>query len=60
MAERLTLRVPEVAEMLGVPARTVYRWVELGTIPTIRVNRVVLIPRRALEDWLLRETRRVG
>ena len=28
------------------------------SLPTIRVGRVVLVPRRALEEWIERETRR--
>ncbi len=57
MAERLTLRVREAAELLGVPARTAYAWAAEGRIPVLRVGRVVLIPRQALEEWLARETR---
>ena len=57
MTERLALRVPEVAELLGTPQRTIYRWIAEGRLPTIRVGRVVLVPRRALEEWIERETR---
>ena len=58
MTERLALRVPEVGELLGVPPRTVYRWVAEGLLPTIRIGRVVMVPRKDLEQWLERETRR--
>ncbi len=58
MTERLALRVPEVAELLGTPPRTVYRWIAEGRLPMIRIGRVILVPRRGLEDWLERETRR--
>ena len=57
MTDRLALRVPEVAELLGTPQRTIYRWIAEGRLPTIRVGRVVLVPRRALEEWVERETR---
>lgn len=57
MTDRLTLRVPEAAELLGVPLSTCYQWAAEGRIPTVRVGRVVLIPRKALEAWLERESR---
>lgn len=58
MTERLALRVPEVAELLGTPQRTIYRWIAEGRLPAVRVVRVVLVPRKALDEWIERETRR--
>jgi excisionase family DNA binding protein len=58
MTERLALRVPEVAELLGMPARTVYRWVADGRLPAIRIGRVVLVRRKDLQEWLEREAGR--
>ncbi len=43
MTTRLTLRMPEVAEQLGVGLSTVQRWVAAGTLPASRVGGVVLI-----------------
>jgi excisionase family DNA binding protein len=34
--ERLTLRIPEVADQLGVSTSTVQRWVASGDLPAIR------------------------
>lgn len=59
-AERLTLRVPEVAELLGVSRSIVYDWVEAGLIPHVKVGRTVLIGVRDLDEWLARQTRRKG
>lgn len=41
--ERLTYRPAEVAALLGVPLRTVYRWTADGKLRAIRRGRVVLI-----------------
>lgn len=56
----LTVRVPEAAAMLGTSERTLYRWIDEGKIPSLAVGRVRLIPLKALEEWVERETRRAG
>jgi excisionase family DNA binding protein len=50
----LALTVPEAAEIAGVSARTMYRAVEAGSVPTIRLtpHGRVFIPRLALERFL--------
>jgi len=53
---RRTYRVAEVVQSTGVPKATIYRWIAEGLLPAIRVNRVILIPARAL-DALLNEKR---
>jgi len=52
----LTIRIPEVAERLGIPRSTAYQWANEGRIPTIRQGRVLLVPVRALEEWIERQT----
>ena len=52
LVDRLALRPPEVAEALGVGERTVRRWMRDNALPYRRLDGVVLIPRRALEQWL--------
>lgn len=49
---RRTLTVPEAATVLGVAAGTVYRAVRTGTIPALRIGRLVLVPREALDRLL--------
>jgi excisionase family DNA binding protein len=49
---RRTLTVPEAATVLGVAVGTVYRAVRAGTIPALRVGRLVLIPREGLDHLL--------
>ncbi len=50
----LALTVPEAAAMAGVSTRTMYRAVEAGSIPTVRLTPRgrVFIPRLALERLL--------
>jgi excisionase family DNA binding protein len=50
----LALTVPEAAAVAGVSARTMYRAVEAGSVPTIRLTPQgrVFIPRLALERLL--------
>jgi excisionase family DNA binding protein len=51
-ADRLTLSVPEAAQLLGVSRMTAYSAVREGTIPSLRIGRRVLVPRAALDRLL--------
>jgi excisionase family DNA binding protein len=51
--EKLTISVPEAAQLLGVSRMTAYSAVREGTIPSLRIGRRVLVPRVALERLLL-------
>ena len=46
------LSVTQAANVLGCSRATCYRWVREGRIPALHVGRRILIPRKALEDWL--------
>lgn len=56
MGERLAYTVPEVADRLGVPAKTVYWWCEQGILPHLKAARRVLIPAAALQAWIAERT----
>ncbi|HKY14814.1 MAG TPA: helix-turn-helix domain-containing protein [Microthrixaceae bacterium] len=43
-AERPTLTVDAVAEILGLDRKTVYAAVESGGLPSLRVGRRILVP----------------
>ena len=47
-----TLVVSEAAHLLRISAASVYRAVRRGLIPSIRINRRVLIPKRAILDLM--------
>src|SRR3954453_16341065 len=46
------LRVPEVASMMRVSKMTVYRLVNAGELPAVRVGRSFRVPERAVQDYL--------
>ena len=48
----LGYRVPEVARMLRVPSRSVYRWVAEGRLKGLRIGRIVVVLRSDLERFL--------
>jgi len=57
--EKTWLKVPEVAELLGVPRSRAYELVANGTIPAVRISeRTIRVHKAELEKSLL-ETRRV-
>lgn len=50
--ERLTYRVDEVAEIMGVSSAVVWRWLREGQLPARKINRVRLIRRVDLESFI--------
>ena len=42
--ERLTYRVREVAEMLGIHERTAWRWLREGRLKRVKVGGTTLVP----------------
>ncbi len=46
------LRVEEAARLLRVSPQTVYAACRAGTLPTVRVGRVLRLPRAAIERLL--------
>ena len=56
MSSRLLLRAEEVAEALDVGRWKVYEMMATGELPTIRIGRLVKVPRAALERWIEEHT----
>jgi len=52
MQDRLTYSLSEAAEVLGIGLTKAYEAVRDGTIPSIRIGRKFLIPRRVLQQML--------
>ncbi len=57
--EKATLTIPEAAERLGISRNGAYEAAKRGEIPTIKIGRLVLVPRVAFDrlvsgDWPLR------
>ena len=50
--QRLLLRIPEVAEMLGIGRTKSYEMIATGELPTICVGRAVRISVSTLQKWV--------
>lgn len=49
---KIAYRVDEAAKLLDVHPSTVYELVRAGSIPHKRLGRRIIIPARALEEWI--------
>ena len=49
------LTVAEAAQLLRIGRNTCYELIRLGQIPSIRLGRLIRVPRFGLEAWLARE-----
>jgi excisionase family DNA binding protein len=49
---RLTLTVPEAGKILGICRNAAYEAASTGEIPTVRIGRRLLVPKKALEKIL--------
>ena len=52
-AERLTVRVPEAAEMLSIGRSTLYQLIGSGRIATIKAGRTTLVPVESIKKFIL-------
>lgn len=50
--DRLTLTVEEAARLLGISRALAYELVARGEVPSIRLGRRIVVPRRALDTML--------
>lgn len=48
----VTMTVTETANVLGIHRPSAYECVRLGAIPSIRLGRRIVVPRRAVEELL--------
>lgn len=53
------MTVEELAEELHVAPRTIYRWANAGTFPSVKLGRRVLFLRSDVDSWLMRRRRGV-
>ena len=56
MTEKLTLSVEEAGKLLGVSRQVAYQLIHRADIPTLRIGRRVLVPKKQLEAWMDRMT----
>ncbi len=53
--EKLLLKVPEAAELVGLGRSKLYELMQAGEIPVIRIGRGVRIPVNGLREWVARQ-----
>lgn len=51
----LLLRIREVQKLTGYSRAHVYKMINQGRLPVVRLGKTVRIPRQGLERWLERE-----
>ena len=49
---RVTLTVPEAAELIGICKPKMYEMVRAGKVRSVKVGKKILISRQSLMDWL--------
>ena len=52
--KRLTFTVVEAATLLGIGRNSAYEAIKSGILPSVQIGRRILIPRAALEQFLLK------
>lgn len=50
--EKLTVTVPEMAEMLNICLPKAYQLTRIEGFPVLRIGRKVVIPLEALKEWV--------
>lgn len=56
--ERLLLRIPEVAEVLGIGLTKIYEMIATGELPTVRFGRAVRVSVNTLQKWVAEREQR--
>lgn len=54
------LRVEEVQSVLGIGRSKVYEMIRRDELPTLRIGRLIRVPRWALAEWIELQTRSAG
>ena len=52
MTTQRLLAAPEIAEYLGVPVSTIYKWTHEGFIPHVKIGRLVRFRNADVERWV--------
>ncbi len=57
---RLAYRVSEAAEMMGISRSKMYELVKRGVVPSFRIDGILLISVRSLEEWITKKEESCG
>lgn len=50
--DKLAYPIPELSRLTGIHPQTLWEYTRSGKLPSIRFGRRVLIPAKAVNDWL--------
>ena len=50
--ERLSVRIPEAAKMLGLGRSKLYQYIKAGKIDVVKAGRATLVPVSSIRDFL--------
>ena len=56
MTEKLAYSVDEMAVVLGIGRELAYEFVKTPGFPAIRIGKRIIIPKQALETWMMNES----
>lgn len=56
--EKLTLSVPEAAEVIGVSPSKMYEVVKIQGFPLVKLGKRLLVSRKGLERWIEEQAQR--
>jgi excisionase family DNA binding protein len=56
MNDKTLLRAEEVARLLGIGRSKTYELIARGELPSLRIGRLVRVPRHALDRWIADHT----
>jgi excisionase family DNA binding protein len=54
----MLLKPSEVTQILGLGRSKVYELIASGQMPSIRVGRVIRVPRTSLESWIVAQEKK--
>jgi excisionase family DNA binding protein len=60
MDDKLLLRAEDVQRLLGIGRWKTYEMIARGELPTLRIGRLIRVPRPALEEWIVANTSGTG
>lgn len=60
MNEKPLLTIPETAKILSIGKTKAYKLAKRGTIPTVRIDKSIRVPKEALYKWIKNNTKTEG
>lgn len=62
--ERVVYNVEDLVDLLGISISSVYKGINSGEIPSVKVGQRILVPKKMFDEWLskrqAKESRKSG